>query len=424
MGSREPLPVLTGLRFLAAFSVMVGHGLGAFLGHAQADFGSPIYWFSQLSGLGMTLFFVLSGFVIHYNYSVLVTTGRAGGIAAFLWARFARLYPLFLLMLCVNILLSRRLHDLLAGQPEGFSGLLKALPFFLLSVHSWLYIPIDGVSLISSIGGGSPITWSISTEWFFYLAYLLIAFAVLRLNRPMAVAGAMLIWCIVWAALASAVFDRNPVIDAWAVQRFGPTAAFSSNLQESFIRWLLYFSPYLRIGEFILGCLTAQLFLMLRHRKVGTREAVLGITMVMLAMASVPAIMFLMFAPDSGIVMFRKLNMNFALAPTVALIIFCTARYDSLVARLLSLPPCILLGDASYAIYLIHDLVFATVARLQERLMPAFVPSIPLGLAELAAVSVGVFVISRAVYTHFEWPMRQWVRGLRRIPASPPTLAA
>ena len=424
MGSREPLPVLTGLRFLAAFSVMIGHGLGAFLGHAQADFGSPIYWFSQLSGLGMTLFFVLSGFVIHYNYSVLVTTGGAGGIGAFLWARFARLYPLFLLMLCVNILLSRRLHDLLAGQPEGFSGLLKALPFFLLSVQSWLYIPIDGVSLISGIGGGSPITWSISTEWFFYLAYLLIAFAVLRLNRPMAVAGAMLIWCIGWAALASAVFDRNPVIDAWAVQRFGPTAAFSSNLQESFIRWLLYFSPYLRIGEFILGCLTAQLFLMLRHRKVGRREAVLGITMVMLAMASVPAIMFLMFAPDSGIVMFRELNMNFALAPSVALIIFCTARYDSLVARLLSLPSCILLGDASYAIYLIHDLVFATVARLQERLMPAFVPSIPLGLVELAAVSVGVFVISRAVYTHFEWPMRQWVRGLRRIPASPPTLAA
>ena len=66
MGLREPLPVLTGLRFLAAFSVMIGHGLGAFLGHAQADFG-PIYWFSQLSGLGMTLFFVLSGFVIHYN---------------------------------------------------------------------------------------------------------------------------------------------------------------------------------------------------------------------------------------------------------------------------------------------------------------------------------------------------------------------
>jgi peptidoglycan/LPS O-acetylase OafA/YrhL len=111
-------------------------------------------------------------------------------------------------------------------------------------------------------------------------------------------------------------------------------------------------SPYLQIGEFIIGCLTAQLFVMLRHCKVGTCEAVLGITMLMLAIASVPAIMFFIFAPYSGIVMFRKLNMNFALAPSVALITFCTARYDSLVARLLSLPGCILLGDASYAIYL------------------------------------------------------------------------
>jgi peptidoglycan/LPS O-acetylase OafA/YrhL len=422
MESREPLPVLTGLRFLAAFSVMIGHGLGVFLEHAQVDFG-PIDWLIQLSGLGMTLFFVLSGFVIHYNYSALVTTGGAGGIGVFLWARFARLYPLFLLMLCVNILLSRRLHDLLAGQPEGFTGLLEALPFFLLSVHSWIYIPIDGVSLISGIGGGSPITWSISTEWFFYLAYLLIAFAVLRLNRPMAMAGAMLIWCIVWAALASTIFDLSSVIDTWAVQRFGRTAAFSPDPRESFVRWLLYFSPYLRIGEFILGCLTSQLFLVLRRRKVRMREAALGIMMLALAMVSVPTIMFLMFAPDSGIVMFRKLNMNFALAPSVALIIFCSARYDSMLARLLSSPPCIFFGEASYAIYLIHDLVFFTVARLQERLMPAFAPSIPLGLAELAAVSVGVLMISRAVYSHFEWPMRRWVRGLWKIPASRPTLA-
>jgi peptidoglycan/LPS O-acetylase OafA/YrhL len=40
----------------------------------------------------MTLFFVLSGFVIHYNYAMAIT-GRqvARGTAAFFWARFARL---------------------------------------------------------------------------------------------------------------------------------------------------------------------------------------------------------------------------------------------------------------------------------------------------------------------------------------------
>ena len=66
----------------------------------------------------MTLFFVLSGFVVHYNYGNLVTKGRLRGIAAFLWARFARPYPLFLLMMLVYVALSSRTRDLLMGDPD------------------------------------------------------------------------------------------------------------------------------------------------------------------------------------------------------------------------------------------------------------------------------------------------------------------
>ena len=56
----------------------------------------------------MTLSFVLSGFIIHYNYATLVTGGGFRGFAADLWARFARLYPLFLLMLLGYIAISRK----------------------------------------------------------------------------------------------------------------------------------------------------------------------------------------------------------------------------------------------------------------------------------------------------------------------------
>jgi hypothetical protein len=37
----------------------------------------------------------------------------------------------------------------------------------LLRVKSWVYIIIKGVPLIGRLG--SLITWSISTEWFFYI---------------------------------------------------------------------------------------------------------------------------------------------------------------------------------------------------------------------------------------------------------------
>ena len=91
--SRRPdVPALTGLRFLAAFSVLLAHGLAAIVANDAPPQGA-VYWLMQASGFGMTLFFVLSGFVIHYNYARLVSDGGPRGIAAFLWARFARLNP-------------------------------------------------------------------------------------------------------------------------------------------------------------------------------------------------------------------------------------------------------------------------------------------------------------------------------------------
>ena len=87
-GSRENyLPALDGLRFMAAMLVAGGHYVSIF---SQGKASGMI---TTLTGLGMTLFFVLSGFVIHYNYCG--TIPKAGGIRAFAIARFARLYPLY-----------------------------------------------------------------------------------------------------------------------------------------------------------------------------------------------------------------------------------------------------------------------------------------------------------------------------------------
>jgi len=60
------LPALTGLRFLAALCVVVSHSI-----HAMTTAGNPLWsmYLGTLSAFGMALFFVLSGFVIHFNYS-------------------------------------------------------------------------------------------------------------------------------------------------------------------------------------------------------------------------------------------------------------------------------------------------------------------------------------------------------------------
>ena len=157
----------------------------------------------------MTLFFVLSGFVIHYNYAGLVTDGRLRGIAAFFWARFARLYPLFLLMMLVYVLVSQRHVAYWTGRPEEINAIFQALPYFLLSIQSWIYKVIDGGALIDAIRGGSPPTWSISTEWFFYFAYPLIAWLILRARAPAIILLVVGLWCVLWTSFSTGLYDRS-----------------------------------------------------------------------------------------------------------------------------------------------------------------------------------------------------------------------
>jgi hypothetical protein len=54
----------------------------------------------------MTLFFVLSGFVIHYNYAASIERDGARGIANFFVARFARLYPLYIVVIAGTLVMS------------------------------------------------------------------------------------------------------------------------------------------------------------------------------------------------------------------------------------------------------------------------------------------------------------------------------
>src|ERR1700689_899183 len=236
----DGIPALTGLRFIAALSVVLAHGTTQILRYEPVDAIS--LWLPRLSGFGMTLFFVLSGFVIHYNSPHLVTARGWTGLGVFLWARFARLYPLFLLMLVLDVLLGRKLIDFLTGNPAGFIEVLQALPYYLLFAQSWVYVPFADNSLIYVTGGNIALSWSIRPEWFFSLAYPAIAIFVLRIRRPGFILGAMLAWSLLWGGMASILYGDTPVIDAWAVGRYGAIAGLANGYQDSFVRWLLYFS--------------------------------------------------------------------------------------------------------------------------------------------------------------------------------------
>src|SRR5262245_18032940 len=126
----KQIPALTGLRFFAAFTVVLAHGT---LSMAQFDNSpSAIFALRNFSSLGMTLFFVLSGFVIHYSYRT--SLHQPYGFYNFIVARFARLYPLYFVLIAVELLLVYRTY---VGLGIGYK--LGTLGFYVTLTQTWTY---------------------------------------------------------------------------------------------------------------------------------------------------------------------------------------------------------------------------------------------------------------------------------------------
>jgi peptidoglycan/LPS O-acetylase OafA/YrhL len=413
--TRPTLPALTGLRFLAALTVLIEHAwihLFKFQGTATG----LRQWVPIVGGFGMSLFFVLSGFVIHYNYRQVVTGQGPAGLAAFLWARFSRLYPLYFFMLALDVFLGKTLFLSLLGKEDGFHDLTRALPYYLLLLQSWRYVPFENSSLAYVIGVG--VNWSISTEWFFYLVYPLLALLVLRIRRPLAMICVFAAWCVFWGGLSSILADQEAAIDAWGVSHYGSVAGVARGYQDSFYRWLLYLSPYSRVGEFVLGCLVAQFYLVLRDIPPTEREERLGGMVMTLAFLSIFAIMYVTYSTVHQSHLWFSLRFCFGLAPSAAIIIFCASRYDALLFRWLSARSVVTMGEASYSMYLLHAVVLIVVSSYLGWSFPETFFDILFLAARFTFVILMILLFSLGLHAFLEVPSRRWLRGLWRTPLS------
>jgi peptidoglycan/LPS O-acetylase OafA/YrhL len=403
---------LTGLRFFAAISVAIAHGSSQLLRFDNNSTQTVLHWMGTIAGFGMSLFFVLSGFVIHYNYSKLVTEQGFSGYLKFIWARFSRLYPLFFFVLLADLLINGKILVSSKDALEAF----RALPWFILFVQSWFYEVIGSNSLIYQIGWNSPLTWSISTEWFFYLAYLLLAYPIVSVCRNWSIArivAVILVWIVFFWIASTLVFDQRQIIDRWAFQKFGVIATQEHGIQDSFVRWALYFSPYARLGEFVTGCLVSGLYLSLINKPVKKREAQIGSLLSWGALFTIPVFLFLMYSPTPICYGIRKVSNNIGLAPFIAVLIFCTARYKNVISDFLSWRPIVGMGEASYSIYLVHMLIFVWIAKsFSDPTLPTTVGGIVFGGARFLCVLAFIIILSLGLYTIVEVPARTWLRKM------------
>ena len=408
---RESIPSLTGLRFIAAFSVLIAHALPKIIPLPEGHSGPLIYTLlGSASAEGMTLFFVLSGFVIHYNYAQQIQHGGSRGLYSFFVARFARLYPLFLCCLLYDLLYKYSYSQV----PPSLSD---ALPYYLSLTQSWFYVPLGDNSLIYQFGLMPSVAWSVSTEWFFYCVYPLICYGLARvvgIKNNLLVALAV---CIAAVVLVVGIGSFGDLINTRAVALFGPVADLNTHWQDSFVRWLLYFSPYSRVFEFLLGCICASIYVSQSSKPVTANEERWGLGLLLISMVVVGALHMFFYANVTlpgrlltWLTPLKWLSFSFGLAPPVAVIIFCCARYQSAMARWLSSGKMVLCGEASYSIYLLHlPVIFA----FRWEAAPVTAPRVLIGDSlRFGMTALSIIGLSLITWTIIEVPCRRFLRRL------------
>ncbi len=149
------LAALTGIRGLAAWGVVLYHIRLSLSGLLPA----PVITALGKGYLAVDLFFVLSGFVIWYNYADRIQAGGRSEARVFLWRRFARVWPLHGAVLGGFAVFAL----LLGATGRGTAGYPWAeLPLHLLLVQNW--------GFLCELAWNHP-AWSISTELAAYLLF-------------------------------------------------------------------------------------------------------------------------------------------------------------------------------------------------------------------------------------------------------------
>jgi len=400
--SSHELRALHGLRFLAAFCILISHACG-WLANFK-DTNTVFDYGEFFTVYGMPLFFVLSGFVIHYNYSRLFSTMQTRwAIFEFIGARFARIYPLFIVFFLVGF----AVDGVMQWYYEQQLNLLLVLTHYLTLTQSWVFIVLFGDRLL--FDGPFGLSWSLSAEFFFYVTYVVLVLYIARMRSIaglLVTAGAMSVLVLTAYGYAA---GHHAAIDAFAVQYMNQIGGG----EHSVYRWLFYYSPYGRVFEFILGCLTAQIYAISAAHPVSTREAYWGRVLLNASLVFLFgfALVFL-FRPFGNTVAayVSLLKQNFGCAVGLAVLIFCVSRYrSSTVAMMLSTPLMVQLGDLSFSIYAVHTWTL----RIFERPSMDFRYGVEWEAALRIVLAIALtLILSTATFRLIEVPARAWVRKI------------
>ncbi len=366
----DRLHSLTGLRFIAAFLVVLCHVGINLLPNVAKDQIFILHVFYGFGSVGVSFFFILSGFVLTW------VARETDTVPQFWRRRFFKIYPNHLVTLLAAVLLA-----VTAAQALSTRDTLATL--FL--VHAW----IPDQQLLFNLWSNTP-TWSLSCELLFYLAFPFVL-NLLRKVRPER------LWRGFWITFAAicAVPFIALLLPSGELHR-------GTGLPWTHM-WFMTFFPPVRMLEFVLGMLTALIVIHGRWVKRWPLPVALAVAAVgaIAAGGATP--------PVLGFVAVSALPLVFLVGAAANADI--NRDGSSLGSRVM-----VFLGEISFALYLVHWLVvvYGWIGRHSPTwgANPADAPSTWGTVLTYAGLTIVTsLVLAWALYTFVERPiMRRWSR--------------
>lgn len=367
------IKALSGLRIVAAVWVVLFH-FRPLLAQAAPDFTAALAPLLDCGAQGVDLFFILSGFVLTWNY--LDRMGQSWSTRTtlrFLWLRLARVWPVYLVTMhlaAVWIIFTRNVGHV----PSPAVDQLTATSYLrqLLLVQLWFEPYFDGTSW------DGP-AWSISAEW---LAYLLFSVLILVIFRVARVSRARVL---LWVAV---VVSLPPTLLLLATGEFYTSWS-----------WLPRIVMQFTAGAFACAAVRKLRPTQRTRRAFGWLALLIGATIV-------GGLYYLDGNPPASVRDASAL-VDVLFVPLVVAL----AVGAGTLPRLLSARPMVYCGHISFGLYMVHELVHTAwnwaVVQFEITLTPGSAGTVVvIGLLGVAAVG------AVALYHGVEEPARLWMRRM------------
>lgn len=360
------VPALTSIRFLAALTVVLSH-------YRELDLlNTPTSFFNFVDGgrSAVSLFFVLSGFILTYTYREELATH---GPRNFYVARVGRIYPNIMFALAIATITT---VYLLATQNDTLF-----LKWFALKNSIYLPLAVSFISQVLLLTAWFPFAsinqpWngpasSVSCEAFFYALF---PFTLARFVKMRALTLCMTMACI-WIA--------QGLMITFFLQALPPS-------RSGFLADVL---PLCRIAEFMMGIGAALAFQSIRARNISAHAR--GV-----ALVSGSAVVLIVLGLWQPVV-----PAFYPQGPFFAVLILGLALLERPVLGLLNQRWLVRLGEASYALFLTHVPVAYLAWIAGFRASNGWIPL------------TFTLLFSIIVFTYFEEPMRRRIRARFSRPA-------